>query len=182
MLKNTETHYGLLSMLLHWVTALCVVGLFALGLWMSGLEHQDAWYNRAPDLHKSIGLSLLLLTLVRIIWLRISPKPQPLPASRGEHIFVAAIHGLLYLLLFGVMFSGYMIATGEGHGIAVFGWFEVPALPWQIEHQADIAGEVHEILAFVLMGLMLLHAAAALKHHFVLKDNTLRRMLGLKLN
>jgi len=76
--------------------------------------------------------------------------------------------------------SGYMISTADGRPISVFNWFDIPALPALIEQQEDIAGEIHFISATTLITLSLLHAAAALKHHFIDKDNTLRRMLGTK--
>lgn len=182
MLNNTEQRYGLVSMTIHWLTVLTVLSLFGVGLWMTGLDYYHAWYKKAPDLHKSVGLLLLALTLVRIIWIIINPKPRPVPNSKHwERSVAAAVHGLLYLLLFSVMLSGYLISTADGRGIAVFGWFEIPALPWRFAQQEDMAGEVHEILAFSLIGVMLLHAGAALKHHVIDRDDTLRRMLGLPL-
>ena len=86
-------------------------------------------------------------------------------------------HGLLYVLLILVMISGYLISTAEGRPIEVFDWFAVPATLSGIEHQEDIAGEIHELLAFALIGLSLFHAGAAFKHHFHDRDATLRRML-----
>ncbi len=182
MLKNTTQRYGLVSIFIHWLTLLTVLGLFGLGLWMTGLDYYHAWYKQAPDLHKSIGFLLLLLTLLRIAWLMLNPKPQPLPNSkRWERITAVSVHGLLYLLLFVVMCSGYLISTADGRSIAVFGGFDIPALPWRFAQQEDIAGKLHEVLAFTLIGVMLLHAAAALKHHFIDRDNTLRRMFSLPL-
>jgi len=182
MFKNTEKRYGLVSIAIHWLTVLTVLGLFGLGLWMVGLDYYHTWYKKAPDLHKSIGLVLLALTLLRIVWIVSHSKPHHVPNSqRWEQIVAASVHGLLYILLLGLMISGYLISTADGRGIAVFNWFEIPALPWNFAQQADIAGEVHEVLAYSLIGLMLLHAAAALKHHFIDNDDTLRRMLGLPL-
>jgi len=178
MFKNTEIQYGIPAMLFHWLTVVFVFTLFGLGLWMTNLSYQDVWYQRGPDLHKSIGILLFTLTFLRIIWMLMNPKPRP-PASSPlwEQRLAVTVHGLLYLLLVVVMTSGYFISTADGRGIAVFNWFEIPALPWTVENQEDIAGEIHEVLAFSLIGLVVLHAVAAFKHHLISKDNTLRRML-----
>lgn len=175
--KNTEARYGLPAVLIHWLTALTVFGLFGLGLWMRGLDYYHNWYQSAPDLHKSVGVVLFVLTLARLSWMLWNPKPPPPAGSPAWERWAAkGVHWLLYALLFMVMISGYLISTADGRGIAVFGWFEIPALPWAVENQEDIAGEVHEILAFSLIGLVVLHALAALKHQFISKDGTLRRM------
>ena len=87
-------------------------------------------------------------------------------------------HGLLYLGLFGVMISGYLISTADGRGIGVFGWFEVPALISGLPEQEDVAGLIHKYLAWGLVIFAVIHALAALKHHFIDRDATLVRMFG----
>ena len=89
-----------------------------------------------------------------------------------------ATHRLFYLLLFTIMVSGYLISTEDNRAVEVFGWFSIPATITSIPNQADVAGWVHLILASSLIGLALLHAAAALKHHFIDRDRTLKRILG----
>jgi cytochrome b561 len=76
------------------------------------------------------------------------------------------------------MLSGYLISTADGRAVEVFGWFSIPATLSGLENQEDIAGEIHEWLAFTLIGLVMLHALAATKHHFINRDATLKRMLG----
>lgn len=179
MLKNTSTGYGTIAIALHWLVALAVFGLFGLGLWMTELDYYDAWYQRAPDLHKSVGVLLFLVVALRLIWRRMNPVPVPEPTHAAWERRLAGIaHALLYLLLFAVMIAGYLISTADGRSIQVFDLFAVPATLSGREAQEDIAGEVHEILAYVLIGLALLHAAAALKHHFIDRDRTLMRMFG----
>jgi cytochrome b561 len=87
------------------------------------------------------------------------------------------VHGLLYLLLFGVMVSGYLISTADGRPIEVFGLFAVPATVTGLPGQADRAGDIHLILAVTVIILAIVHALAALKHHFIDRDRTLVRML-----
>lgn len=176
--RNSARRYGLLSILLHWGVALTVFGLFGLGLWMAELDLFNPWYRRAPALHQSIGVLLGLLVLLRLLWRLLSPPPAPLGASAAARRAGALMHGLLYLGLGGVLLAGYLLATAEGRGIAVFGWFQLPATLSGLLHQEEFAGQAHRWLAWGLIGLAALHAQAALKHHFVDRDATLRRMCG----
>lgn len=178
MLRNTAQRYGWMAMSLHWLVALLVLGLFGLGLYMSSLTYYDPWYRLGPFWHKSFGVVLFVLMLWRVVWVLLNPKPQPPVHSPAWERHIAHItHGLLYLLLFVLMLSGYLISTADGRGVSVFDWFEIPALPWSFEHQEDVAGKVHLAIAWTLIGLVGLHVAAALKHHFIDKDSTLKRML-----
>jgi len=180
MLRNTEDSYGLIAIILHWVVALIVVFLFALGLWMVDLTYYDPWYRRAPDIHKGIGILLLPTLLLRLAWRQINPTPRPEPTlTPMERRASATAHGLLYLLLFSVMFSGYLISTADGRAIDVFGLFQVPAIPIGIPNQADIAGYIHFVLAIATISLATIHALAALKHHVIDRDRTLLRIVGL---
>lgn len=178
-LRNDTERYGLVAVFMHWLVAVAVLGLFGLGLWMTGLTYYDAWYNRAPWLHKGIGATLLAVVSLRLAWRRLSPPPAPLPGhAPWERRVAALVHALLYLLLLAVMASGYLISTADGRPLEVFGLFTIPALVTGIERQADLAGTIHLVLASTLVGLAALHALAALKHHFIDADRTLLRMLG----
>lgn len=179
MLKNSHQGYGAVSIALHWSTALGVFTLFPLGLWMVELDYYDAWYHKAPGMHKSIGILLLILVALRLCWRLFNPQPAALGTQR-ENSAAALAHRLLYLLLFAQMASGYLISTAEGHPIDVFDWFSVPATLHGLDGQADIAGEIHTLLAFTLIGLVAVHAGSALKHHFIDRDRTLKRMLDMR--
>ncbi|WP_322979411.1 cytochrome b [Pseudomonas sp. C11] len=177
--RNSPARYGLVSISLHWLVALAVFGLFALGYWMVGLSYYDPWRQEAPDLHKSIGLLLFGLMLLRVLWRLLNPSPAAL-ASHGAMTRLASKlgHGLLYLGLFGVMITGYLISTADGRGIEVFGLFTVPATFTGIPDQEDVAGDIHRILAWGLVIFAGVHGLAALKHHFIDRDSTLLRMFG----
>jgi cytochrome b561 len=180
-LRNSSSRYGWVSIFMHWGVALVVFGLFALGLWMVGLDYYSTWRKDAPDLHKSIGLVLLAVMVLRVLWRFISPPPPTLESySRMTRIGATFGHLFLYLSLFAVMIAGYLISTADGVGIPVFGLFEVPALISGLPDQADIAGVIHFYLAWALVIFSGLHALAALKHHFIDRDATLTRMLGRK--
>jgi cytochrome b561 len=178
MWRNSLQHYGSISIALHWLVALLVFGLFGLGLWMVELDYYNAWYQRAPDLHKSIGFTLFGLMLLRLLWRYANPRPVPLASlSRWEQRLAGGLHLLFYPLLFALMLSGYLISTADGRAISVFGLFSVPATVTGIPRQEDIAGDLHQWLAYTLIGLVALHVMAALKHHFFDRDGTLMRML-----
>jgi len=179
-LRSSKSQWGWLTVTIHWLTALTVVAMFALGLWMVELTYYDAWYKKGPALHKSIGITLFLLTLGRIVWRLQNTTPDRLPTHKiWERKVAGAVHFVLYLLLFGVMISGYLISTADGRGIEFFALFEIPATLQGFENQEDTAGVIHLILASTLIGIALLHAGAALKHHFIDRDQTLKRMLTL---
>jgi cytochrome b561 len=176
--RNTDETYGLVAIFLHWTMALVVIGLFVLGLWMVDLTYYDPWYRRGPELHKGIGILVFAVLLVRLLWRGMNPVPRPEPGVSGlERKLSQIVHALLYVLLFAIMISGYLISTADGRGIDVFGLFQVPATLKGIPGQADIAGEVHFILAVSTITLAVIHALAAFKHHFVNRDRTLVRML-----
>lgn len=181
-LNNTSSHYGLLSVFLHWSMALVIYAMFALGLWMVGLSYYDTWYHNAPEIHKSIGVMLMLALIIRLLWRVISPPPKPLSSySTAVRISAVVAHWLLYSLLIAILFSGYLISTADGKPISVFGWFSLPALLTGAGEQADLAGDIHLWLAWSIVILSGLHGLAALKHHFIDRDITLKRMLGLRI-
>lgn len=178
-LRNHRDGYGLVAVMLHWLVAFTVFCLFGLGLWMTGLTYYDHWYRQAPWLHKGIGVALFLLVAIRLVWRLLDPQPAPLPSHAAWERRAAGIaHRLLYLLMFAVMLSGYLISTADGRPLEVFGLFSVPAAVTGIDNLEDLAGRMHLWLASSLVGLALVHALAALKHGFFDHDRTLRRMLG----
>ncbi|MBO1519589.1 cytochrome b [Oceanisphaera sp. DM8] len=163
--------------LLHWLSALLVVGLFALGLWMRNLSYYDSLYQVLPFWHKSIGFLLLFLILLRLLTRILTPQPTPLAShKKWEQVLARGTHWLLYGLMFGLFISGYLVVTADNRPGTFFGWFDIPVLFSAIEQQEDLAGLVHEYCAWSLIGLSALHALAAIKHHFLDKDNTLKRM------
>lgn len=180
LLRNSPGRYGWLSIFLHWSMALVIYAMFALGLWMVGLSYYDTWYHNAPEIHKSIGVILMLVLIIRLIWRVVSPPPKPL-SSYSPLVRITAVlaHGLLYGLLIAILFSGYLISTADGKPVPVFGWFSLPAVLTGAGEQADLAGDIHLWLAWSIVILSVLHGLAALKHHFIDRDITLKRMLGL---
>ncbi|MCE8014747.1 cytochrome b [Halomonas sp. MCCC 1A17488] len=177
MWRNTRSGWGLVSILFHWASAVAIVGLFLLGWWMTDLGYYDPWYNRAPWWHRSIGMLLLFVTLLRVTWRLFQPVPAA-HGSRTERFAAHLGHIALYVLMLAVLVSGYLISTARGRGISVFDWFEVPALVSHLPDQASVAGEIHWYSAVALMLLAAGHTLAALKHHFLDRYDTLIRMMN----
>ena len=181
--KDTDERFGPVSVVFHWAQAMAVFGLFATGFYMVGLDYYHPWYRQLPHLHKSVGLLLAALSLCYLAWRFINTKPIPLPTHSHLGVVSArAIQFALWASVMVVLISGYLIPTADGLSIDVFNWFSIPATVTSIENQEDLMGVVHEYVAYAVIAAALLHALAALKHHFVDRDATLTRMFGLKPN
>jgi cytochrome b561 len=177
-LRNTRDRYGWVGIGFHWLVALTIFGLFGVGLYMIDLTYYSPLYKTLPDWHRSIGLTLAAVVVLRLFWRWWTPIPRPhAEHSRLERTAAAVVHLILYLLIFAMIASGYLISTAKGQGIDVFGWFQVPSITGEVEDMEDWAGVVHYWIAWTLMGLTGLHAAGALKHHFIDRDDTLLRIL-----
>lgn len=176
MLRSSNSQFGLISKLIHWVSAVMLLALFAVGFWMVDLSYYSEWYRVAPYYHKAFGLTLFALTLIRVIWKLTTPQPEIIANNSSEKTLAKLGHIALYLVMFVIMFSGYLISTADGRGIEIFSLFTVPSIGELIENQEDVAGVIHEYAAYTIMALIVGHIGAALKHHFVDKDETLTRM------
>lgn len=178
-MSRVVQQYNLVTKINHWLSALVIIGLFAVGLWMVDLSYYSPWYQDAPHWHKSIGLILAAYTVFRVTWKLLTANPE-VEGTRFEKTAAKIAHFLMYALLFGIFCSGYLISTSEGRGIDIFDWYTVPSLGALFENQSDIAGLIHYYFACILIALASIHAIAALKHHFYNKDNTLRKMTGVR--
>lgn len=177
--RNSSSKFGVVSIAVHWLVAGAVFSLFGLGYWMVDLSYYDDWYRTGPDIHRSIGILLLMVMLFRLGWRLFTPLPRALPShSRLEVLAAHGTHMLLYTLIFVATASGYLISTADGSSISVFSWFDVPSVTGQIKGMEDTAGLVHYWSTWALVVLAGLHGLAAVKHHLIDRDDTLRRMLG----
>lgn len=174
--SNSDAQYGLVSRVFHWGMALVIFAMYGLGLWMDTLDYYSQWYQTAPNIHKSIGMILLALLLLRLIWRLAGHTPSDDHLKPWERRLALVMHWVFYALLVALMIAGYLIATVDGRSLDVFGLVSIPPI---IVHKGleELAGDVHEILADGLIILAAVHAAAALKHHFIDRDITLARML-----
>jgi cytochrome b561 len=178
MLKNSSYAYGWVAIFFHWTAAVVIFGMFGLGLYMVDLTYYDDWYRTAPYIHKSIGILFTIFIVLRLIWKLANTAVAPLPTHKSWEIKLShVVHWVLYLLILVTVVSGFFISTADGRSIDVFGWFEVPALIEGVDNLEDVAGEVHEIATWLIIGLAGLHMIGAIKHHVIDKDVTLKRML-----
>lgn len=177
-LLNTTAHYGLLTVLFHWLTAGLVIFLFASGLYMTSLGYYDPGYHFWPVWHKQLGIVLAAVFILRFAFKLLQNKVKPLASHASWEVMLAKLmHWLLYLMITIVLVTGYLIATSKGEGIDFFGWFKMPAI-WAIGEKADWVGEVHLYVAIALIVAVILHALAAIKHSLIDKDKTVGRIFG----
>jgi len=180
LIKNTTARYGAVSILIHWVSFLMVAGLFGVGLYMVELTYYDPLYHELPEWHKLFGVILGGLTLIRLVWICFSRPPKVLTEQRWQAVLAKMVHGLLYLILLLLLISGYLISTAKGAPLVSFDVQLLPALVTLEPNQVDLAGLLHYWVAWGLVGVVSLHALAALKHHFIDQDQTLTRILTIK--
>ena len=176
--RNTTARYGVVAQILHWAMALTMIAMIALGLYMTSLT-DIAQRFELTQLHKSIGLTLLVLAVLRLAWRVVNPVP-PLPTNLKsyERVLAHVTHIGLYLVIFAIPISGWIMVSASGYPIGtVFGLFPIPDLMATNDAVDRAARNVHGILGWVLVGLLVLHVAGAVKHHFILKDDVLRRMV-----
>jgi cytochrome b561 len=172
-LRSSIGRYGIIAATFHW---LIVVGLIAEYILAEAGEHdKGSGAFTAPALHSAIGLLILILAIARLLWRAFDVHPTwPDSMKRRDVVIARSVHALFYGLLFALPLTGWMLASTEGDPISFFGLFNVPTILLGSE---DLLEDVHEALFNVLVGLAVLHVLAALKHHFIDKDNVLRSML-----
>lgn len=171
-MRSTDANYGTVAVAIHWISAVLILVLIVTGFF-SGFSEDAATKASALRVHVPVAILVLLLTLWRVIWWwRFDRKPAPVD---GVPVWQEAVarwtHRALYLLLFVLLGSGIAMSILSGLPNALFGPAELPELSSLPPRGA------HGIAARVIAALVLLHAGAALYHHVVLKDPTLRRML-----
>jgi len=181
MLLNSPARYGVVAMSFHWLIAVAIIGMLVLGKYMHDLPDSDPDKFSLYQLHKSTGLTILILSVGRLLWRLVNVVP-PLPAHMPawQRWAAHASHFLLYVLMVAIPLSGWARVSSDPIGIPTlwFGVFEVPHLPIEVsEPMSHFMHEVHEWLGNALILLLLVHVAAALKHHFSDRDTVLRRML-----
>jgi cytochrome b561 len=178
---NTRSTWGWPAKLLHWVVAVCVLGLIVVGVTMVWYVTDLGTKFRLYQLHKSFGVLVLALVVIRLLWRRLNPMAPALPANLRpwERHAATLTHRCFYVLLILMPITGWVVASASPLGIptVVFGLFTLPN-PIGADARLERAmAVVHGGLAVLVVALLLVHVGAALKHHFVLRDDVLTRML-----
>ena len=162
---------------LHWLMAVMLFGLLALGLYMTDLPLSPEKL-KLYSWHKWAGVTVFLLLLFRLLW-RIKNPPPPLPESmpKALQLVAHAGHFGLYALMFAIPLSGWLMSSAKGFQTVYFGVLPIPDLIEKNKELGHLLAEVHETLSWLFIILLVGHIAAALKHHFIDKDDILIRML-----
>lgn len=171
----TPARYTRTAIALHWLMAVLLFGAFPLGVYMHELPLSPTKLQ-LYSYHKWIGITVLLAAAARLAWRMTHPAPAMLGMPKWQVFLAHGIHQLLYLLLFAIPLSGWLMSSAMGFQTVYFGVLPLPDLVGKNKELGDLLKGLHEALNFTLLALVAAHVAGALKHHFVERDDTLRRM------
>jgi len=171
-------HYNRTARLLHWSTALIVLLIIALGIWITWAPPEDEGLKlRLYNIHESFGITILLVTLFRLFWRWRHPPPPITPPLPGwMQAAATANHRAFYALLLVQPVIGLLNTNAWGFPLTAFGLVPIPSPIGRNEALAPTLSTIHDTIGLVLAGLVALHAGAALWHHLIRRDDTLRRM------
>jgi cytochrome b561 len=176
-LKNSKQKFGAIAQLFHWTIVVLIVIQFVLAQRADGLPRGAALLATLA-LHKSVGITILALAILRLVWRWVNPvPPMPSTAPHWQQVAARVSHIALYAVLLLMPLFGWLMSSARNFPVSWFGWVTLPDLIGANKQAYEFFHEGHEILAIVLLVLALAHIAAALKHHFIDKDDVLMRML-----
>ena len=168
--------YNKVHIALHWLIALLIFITFPLGLYMADLKLSPTML-KLFSYHKWIGVTIFFLVAIRLGWRATHPVPPPMAGMpRWQETVSVATHRMLYLLMVAIPLSGWLTSSADGFQTVWLGIVPLPDLLDKNKELGDTLGAVHEYLNWALLALVVLHAAAAIKHHFIDKDGLLQRM------
>ena len=171
-----DENYTRTAVTLHWMVGALVLTALTLG-WIMADMHTSPLKVELFSWHKWIGITVLALFFVRVAWRLTHPAPPLLPMAAWQHYVAQASHGLLYALLLVQPLTGWLYSSAAGHSVVYLGLLPLPDLIHKNPALAPSLKEVHETCGWILAVVVGLHVLAALKHHYVDRDDTLRRML-----
>lgn len=167
--------YTPVAMALHWLLALMLIGTFGVGLYMADLPNSLAKL-KIYNWHKWAGITILLLSVLRLVWRATHRPPPDVPMPAWQASAAHWTHRLLYVLFFAVPLAGWAYSSAAGFPVVLFGVIPLPDLVGPDKELAKLIKPWHELLAFGMAGLVVLHVAGAIKHHFIDRDGLLNRM------
>ncbi|AMP89703.1 cytochrome b [Legionella pneumophila] len=174
-IRNTSTKFGLVMIFFHWIMAVLIIGLLGVGLYMVRLPF-SLEKLKLYGWHKEYGFLVLFLAFFRLIW-RLTNQLPELAIPLLEKITARSMHWAFYFFMFAMPISGWLITSAAGLPASFFGLFVLPNLVSSDESNRILFQWIHECLGYALITAIFLHTAAALKHHFINRDDILRRML-----
>ena len=175
MIANTSSSYGNISKLLHWLIAVLIICMLVFGYFLEDVP--KAYQSFAYNSHKLIGLTILTLMLLRLLWALVNVKPASPPGTKPwERVAEHVMHWSLYLFVICMPIAGWLGSVAAGHAPSLGNMkIELPIAENKV--LADAAFDVHNTFAIIIIVLVSMHFLAALFHHYIRKDNVLRRML-----
>lgn len=175
--RNTATRFGAIAQFFHWIIVALIITQYVLVQIFEDMPLGMAKIKMIGN-HKAVGMTILMLAVLRLIWRWANPVPElPGTLKPYERRLAHISHILLYLLIFAIPVSGWIMSSVANIPVSYFGLFAFPNLVGADKSWVDPVKEVHEILNVMLLITVAIHVAAALKHHFILKDDVLKRML-----
>ncbi len=176
-IRNTTERWGAVAKLLHWTIVALILVQVAL---ITYAEDLPLGMEKLATIarHKSVGMTILALAILRVVWRWLNPTPVLPPSMPAWQRRLARLsHGVLYGAIFLLPLSGWMMSSAKNYSVSWFNVFQFPDLVAPSEATFEIMHDTHESLVWILAGTALLHVAGALKHHFVDRDDILKRML-----
>ena len=177
----TPSKFGIVAKTLHCLVAVLIIAAWGVGSYMMSLPDDASAKFKLFDLHKSVGMVILMLVVIRLAWRLYAGVPKFLGKSRILELVAHTVHYLLYAFMFIQPLSGWAMSSAAGYNPTLFGLFTFPGLVEKDPNMVATYVNIHNTSAYILLGLFILHVTGALVHHFIFKDNTLRRMTtGIK--
>lgn len=185
MLKNSPTQWGTIAKLFHWGIGLTIIGMLGFGIYLAEVDLPPMERYGLVLTHKAVGISVLFFVILRVIWRMVTAAPKlPEESPWWEVAAAHLVHYGLYILMFAMPLSGWLMSSAAGYPVTVWGiekylGFEngLPALVGKDESLLKLAKALHFYIGYLMIGVILLHVGAALKHHILDKDMILKRML-----
>ena len=174
-LTNTENRYGLVSIVFHWTMAFIVILMLCLGLYMTNLP-VSLQKLKLYGWHKEWGLIILMLISMRFLWRLFSIIPSLSELPWWERKAAKVVHWAFYIVLFAMPVTGWLMSSFASLPVSFFGLFVMPDIVSPSEEKRMLFAEIHEWLTYILIAMIVLHVAAALKHYVIDKDDILQRM------
>ena len=173
--RNTTRSWGTLSKALHWIIVLLIINQWVIAQWAESLTG----FAKLKTLgyHKSFGMTILMLAVIRLAWRWMNPVPVNMETKPWERVLAKISHALLYGLIFAMPLTGWLMSSAKTYSVSWFNLFAFPNLVGKNDAVYDLTHDLHHLLFAVLVTVAALHITGALKHHFIDKNDVLKRML-----
>ena len=176
-IRNTPEHYGLIAKLLHWLVAVIMIVLIGIGWYMVKLSDEDVLYWRLLDFHEALGLSLFVLLPLKLLWMVVSPNPKlPPTLAAWERGAAAIVRWFFFAAILLIPLSGFLFVASNGEAVKLYDLITIPDIGGLTKKGRDWLSDTHYYASYGCAALIAIHVMAALKHHFIDMNNSLRRI------